>query len=225
MARAALPRRPRRQPAPARTAARGARSAVPQGDPADELRAVEDECIAEVGAPAGGGRPPGHHRRRVPPHLLPRRLPRAARRRRASVEGGFTASFRRDDGSEVGFKPPTMRVDRPAPPRAAHPARGLRLPEAPRPRARPRSASRRRRCCTSAADARRSAPRSTPTSRTSTPTSPPPIAPRSPTSPRAAAATCSSTTPTSPICATTRSASATRARGDDPDELPRLYAG
>jgi 5-methyltetrahydropteroyltriglutamate--homocysteine methyltransferase len=26
------------------------------------------------------------------------------------VEGGFTATFRRDDGTEVGFKPPTMRV-------------------------------------------------------------------------------------------------------------------
>ncbi|HLT02352.1 MAG TPA: hypothetical protein VK001_09235, partial [Geminicoccaceae bacterium] len=26
------------------------------------------------------------------------------------VEGSFTATFRRDDGTEVGFKPPTMRV-------------------------------------------------------------------------------------------------------------------
>jgi 5-methyltetrahydropteroyltriglutamate--homocysteine methyltransferase len=28
----------------------------------------------------------------------------------AVVEGSFTATFRRDDGTEVGFKPPTMRV-------------------------------------------------------------------------------------------------------------------
>ena len=37
------------------------------------------------------------------------------------VEGSFTATFRRDDGTEVGFKPPTMRVDRAAPPRPEHP--------------------------------------------------------------------------------------------------------
>jgi 5-methyltetrahydropteroyltriglutamate--homocysteine methyltransferase len=29
------------------------------------------------------------------------------------VEGAFTATFRRDDGTEVGFKPPTMRVTAP----------------------------------------------------------------------------------------------------------------
>jgi 5-methyltetrahydropteroyltriglutamate--homocysteine methyltransferase len=29
------------------------------------------------------------------------------------VEGSFTATFRRDDGTEVGFKPPTMRVTAP----------------------------------------------------------------------------------------------------------------
>src|SRR5690606_30475002 len=28
-------------------------------------------------------------------------------------EGAFTATFRRDDGTEVGFKPPTMRVTAP----------------------------------------------------------------------------------------------------------------
>jgi 5-methyltetrahydropteroyltriglutamate--homocysteine methyltransferase len=31
----------------------------------------------------------------------------------AVVEGSFTATFRRDDGTEVGFKPPTMRVTAP----------------------------------------------------------------------------------------------------------------
>ena len=54
-------------------------------------------------------------------------------------------------------------------------------------------------------------------------TSPPPIAENSTISPRAACAICSSTTPIWPISAIPRSASAPSARGDDPDELARLY--
>jgi 5-methyltetrahydropteroyltriglutamate--homocysteine methyltransferase len=38
------------------------------------------------------------------------------------AEGGFTATFRRDDGAEVGFKPPTMHVS--APIRHRHPVQG-----------------------------------------------------------------------------------------------------
>ena len=38
------------------------------------------------------------------------------------VEGSFTATFRRDDGTEVGFKPPTMRVT--APLRHSRPIQG-----------------------------------------------------------------------------------------------------
>ena len=40
----------------------------------------------------------------------------------AVVEGSFTATFRRDDGTEVGFKPPTMRVT--APVRHSHSIQG-----------------------------------------------------------------------------------------------------
>ena len=47
------------------------------------------------------------------------------------VESGFTASFRRDDGIEVNFTPPTMRVDRQAAPRHEHPGRRLRVPQRP----------------------------------------------------------------------------------------------
>ena len=44
-------------------------------------------------------------------------------------EGSFTATFRRDDGTEVGFRPPTMRVTGAGPPRPQHPGPRLRVPE------------------------------------------------------------------------------------------------
>ena len=46
--------------------------------------------------------------------------------------------FRRDDGTEVGFKPPTMRVDRPVAPQPQHPGPRLRLPQERRPRSTPK---------------------------------------------------------------------------------------
>ena len=67
------------------------------------------------------------------------------------VEGSFTATFRRDDGTEVGFKPPTMRVTAPIRHRREHPGPRFRVPEERHRRGRPRSASPRPRCCTSAA--------------------------------------------------------------------------
>jgi 5-methyltetrahydropteroyltriglutamate--homocysteine methyltransferase len=76
---------------------------------ADALRAVEDECIAEavrkqedVGLQ---GITDGEFRRTFFHVDFLERLDGVT-----VAEGGFTASFRRDDGSEVGFKPPTMRV-------------------------------------------------------------------------------------------------------------------
>jgi 5-methyltetrahydropteroyltriglutamate--homocysteine methyltransferase len=76
---------------------------------ADELRAVEDECIAEavrrqenVGLQ---GITDGEFRRTFFHVDFLERLDGVT-----VVEGGFSASFRRDDGTEVGFKPPTMRV-------------------------------------------------------------------------------------------------------------------
>ncbi len=52
---------------------------------AEELHAIEDECIREVVRRAGERRPQGDHRRRIPPHLFPCRLPRAARGRRDAL--------------------------------------------------------------------------------------------------------------------------------------------
>jgi 5-methyltetrahydropteroyltriglutamate--homocysteine methyltransferase len=76
---------------------------------AEALRAVEDECIAEavrkqedVGLQ---GITDGEFRRTFFHVDFLERLDGVT-----VAEGGFTASFRRDDGSEVGFKPPTMRV-------------------------------------------------------------------------------------------------------------------
>jgi 5-methyltetrahydropteroyltriglutamate--homocysteine methyltransferase len=75
----------------------------------DELRAVEDECIAEavrrqedVGLQ---GITDGEFRRTFFHVDFLERLDGVT-----VVEGDFAASFRRDDGTEVGFKPPTMRV-------------------------------------------------------------------------------------------------------------------
>jgi 5-methyltetrahydropteroyltriglutamate--homocysteine methyltransferase len=76
---------------------------------ADELRAIEDECIAEavrrqeeVGLQ---GITDGEFRRTFFHVDFLERLDGVT-----VVEGDFSASFRRDDGTEVGFKPPTMRV-------------------------------------------------------------------------------------------------------------------
>ena len=43
-------------------------------------------------------------------------------------EGSFTATFRRDDGTEVGFRPPTMRVTGRVRHRPQHPGPRLRVP-------------------------------------------------------------------------------------------------
>jgi 5-methyltetrahydropteroyltriglutamate--homocysteine methyltransferase len=76
---------------------------------ADELRAVEDECIADAvrkqEALGLQGVTDGEFRRTFFHVDFLERLEGVS-----VAEGGFTASFRRDDGSEVGFKPPTMRV-------------------------------------------------------------------------------------------------------------------
>jgi len=76
---------------------------------ADELRAVEDESIAEavrrqedVGLQ---GITDGEFRRTFFHVDFLERLDGVT-----VVEGGFSATFRRDDGTEVGFRPPTMRV-------------------------------------------------------------------------------------------------------------------
>jgi 5-methyltetrahydropteroyltriglutamate--homocysteine methyltransferase len=77
---------------------------------ADELRAIEDECILEVvehQERAGlNGVTDGEFRRTYFHIDFLERL--------AGVHthyGEFVAKFRKDDGSEVGFKPPTMHVE------------------------------------------------------------------------------------------------------------------
>ena len=169
----------------------------------------------------GGPRPARHHRRRVPPHLLPHRLPDQARGRR---DQGRHQRELPQRGGQRRLRAAGDAGHGQGAPRAADPARRLRVPEVGDHAARRRSRSRRRRCCTSAAAAARSAARRIPTSRRSTTTSRRPTATSSPTSRRPAARTCSSTTPTSPTCATRRCAKARASRGDDPDELPRRYA-
>ena len=77
--------------------------------PAAALRAVEDECIAEAVRKQAGigleGVTDGEFRRTFFHLDFLERLDGVE-----VSESGFTASFRRDDGSEVGFKPPTMKV-------------------------------------------------------------------------------------------------------------------
>ncbi|HEY0526763.1 MAG TPA: 5-methyltetrahydropteroyltriglutamate--homocysteine S-methyltransferase [Stellaceae bacterium] len=79
------------------------------GCTAEELRAVEDECIREV---VRKQEDVGLHSitdgefRRTFFHVdFLERLDGVS-----TTEGSFTAAFRRDDGTQVGFKPPTMRV-------------------------------------------------------------------------------------------------------------------
>src|SRR5918996_1577592 len=94
--------RPQRLPEARERRARGELSA-------EALRAVEDECIAaavrrqeDVGLQ---GITDGEFRRTFFHVDFLERLDGVT-----VAEGGFSASFRRDDGTEVGFKPPTMRV-------------------------------------------------------------------------------------------------------------------
>ena len=168
----------------------------------------------------GGRRPAGDHRRRVPPHLLPHRLPRAARRRQDRHPGDDQEARRHRGARAAGDA-----RDRQGAPREGHPARRLRVPEVPAPRARRRSRFRRRRCCTSAAAA--------PASASSTIRSSSPIS--TTTSPRPTATSCSRC-PT-PGCTYVqmddtnlaylcddKMREAARARGDDPNELPHRYA-
>jgi 5-methyltetrahydropteroyltriglutamate--homocysteine methyltransferase len=76
---------------------------------AAELRAVEDECIREAvrkqEAVGLQGITDGEFRRTFFHVDFLERLDGVS-----VEEGSFTASFRRDDGTEVGFRPPTMRV-------------------------------------------------------------------------------------------------------------------
>ena len=94
----------------ARAAASGARKILRQALPAEELRAVEDECIREVVRRQEEvglkGITDGEFRRTFFHVDFLERLD--------GVEthyGEFVAKFRKDDGSEVGFKPPTMHVE------------------------------------------------------------------------------------------------------------------
>jgi 5-methyltetrahydropteroyltriglutamate--homocysteine methyltransferase len=94
---------------PPRLAEARRRAAAGKGSP-EELRAVEDECIREV----------VRRQEDVGLHgITDGELRRAffhtdflAQIEGVSVrEGDFVASFRKDDGSEIGFRPPTMRVE------------------------------------------------------------------------------------------------------------------
>jgi 5-methyltetrahydropteroyltriglutamate--homocysteine methyltransferase len=79
---------------------------------AEELRAVEDDAIREVvrrQEEVGlAGITDGEFRRTFFHVDFLEQLEGVE-----VVEGSFTATFRRDDGTEVGFKPPTMRVTAP----------------------------------------------------------------------------------------------------------------
>ena len=76
---------------------------------AEELRAVEDACIAEVVEKQAAvgllGITDGEFRRTYFHVDFLERLDGVV-----VEEGDFVASFRKDDGGEVGFKPPTMKV-------------------------------------------------------------------------------------------------------------------
>lgn len=87
-----------------------ARAAHARGGLADEeLRGIEDDCIREVARrqeEAGlRGVTDGEFRRTFFHTDFLKRLDGVV-----VAEGGFTAPFRKDDGTEVGFRPPTMSV-------------------------------------------------------------------------------------------------------------------
>lgn len=190
--------------------------------PAAELHAVEDERIREVVRAQENvglkGITDGEFRRTYFHVDFLERL--------EGVEthyGEYAASFRRSDGTQVGFKPPTMHV--------GSKIQWLQPIQGPTSTISSFVATRTPKVCVPAPSmlhfrggrqAISEAVLSIPISRISTTTSPPPTGPRWPTSPGAASPTCSSTTPTSPISATPRSGPAPR-RGDDPDALTRLY--
>ena len=77
-----------------------------------ELRAIEDECIREVVGKQEQvglrGITDGEFRRTYFHVDFLERLQGVS-----VTYGDFTVAFRRDDGSEVGFRPPTMHVDAP----------------------------------------------------------------------------------------------------------------
>ena len=137
--------------------------------------------------------------------------------------GEFVAKFRKDDGSEVGFKPPTMHVEGKI--KHVAPIQGADFDflkgvddadaESLHPRAfdaafprRPRG-DQREGLSAARGFLRRSDRRLSRRGRRSRQ--------------RAAAAICSSTTPISPISAIPAIRERTKARGDDPDALVRLY--
>ena len=139
------------------------------------------------------------------------------------TRGGITAKFHGKAG-DVELRAAGDARHRQGPPRAADPARRLRVPEV----GHEARAEGDHPVADDAALPRRPRPRSArkpiPTSRASTTTSPRPIATSSSSSATPAAGTSSSTTPTSRTSATRSCARARKSRGDDPDELPRRYA-
>ena len=78
---------------------------------AQELHAIEDDCIREVVRAQENvglkGITDGEFRRTY----LSRRFSRAAARASRPITASSSRNFRKDDGTEVGFKPPTMHVD------------------------------------------------------------------------------------------------------------------
>jgi 5-methyltetrahydropteroyltriglutamate--homocysteine methyltransferase len=78
--------------------------------PAEELRAIEDDCIRAVVREQENvglqGITDGEFRRTYFHVDFLERLDGVS-----TTYGEFTAKFRKDDGSEVGFKPPTMHVE------------------------------------------------------------------------------------------------------------------
>ena len=169
---------------------------------------------------AGGRRAEIGHRRRIPPRLVADRLPRGARRRRMLRGRAGVPVPRRDAAADPAARQQEARRlhaasdDRALQVRAgAHPgdaedddplAVDAALPLRPQGRCRRRSI---RRWTTSTAISARPGAR--------------PCAP----SPTPAAAICSSTRPISPICAIPKLRPQVKARGDDPDKLPFVYAG
>ncbi len=108
--------------------ARRARNSSPGSLPAAELRAIEDDCIREVVKRQEDvglkGVTDGEFRRTYFHVDFLEKLD--------GVEthyGEFVSKFRKDDGTEVGFKPPTMHVEGKVRHVDADPGRRFRLPE------------------------------------------------------------------------------------------------
>ena len=121
----AFPRRPRRQlPAPEAPARRARRRSERRDHAPRQLRAVEDDAIAEIVKFQEDVGLRERHRRRVPAHLLPHRLPRAARRRQDRHPGHDQEARRHRRARPAGDA-----RDRQGAPRQGHPARRFRVPE------------------------------------------------------------------------------------------------